>query len=97
MKKLLITCPILFLVACSSQQVVQQDTGIYDMKTVQEYQARVASGNTVTAEQKAKAAKDISDPIKMNASDSRQRVIYQRTPVVVPSIGFGYYRGYHHW
>ncbi|MDC2825307.1 hypothetical protein [Rodentibacter pneumotropicus] len=97
MKKLLMICSALFLVACNSQPPAQQDSGIYDMKTVQEYQARVASGNTVTAEQKARAAKDISDPIKMNASDNRSKVIYQRTPVIVPSIGFGYYRGYHHW
>lgn len=97
MKKLSMICSALFLAACSSQPSTQQDTGIYDMKTVQEYQAQVASGNTVTAEQKARVTKDISDPIKMNASDSRQKVIYQRAPVIVPSIGFGYYRGYHHW
>ncbi|BFU59381.1 MULTISPECIES: hypothetical protein [Rodentibacter] len=97
MKKLLMTFPIVFLVACSSTQP-QQDNGIYDMKTVQEYQARVASGNTVTAEQKANAARDIDDPIKVNASDSRPKVRYrQSVPVVVmPSVGFGYYRGYHH-
>lgn len=97
MKKLLTALPVLFLAACSSQQP-QPDTGIYDMKTVQEYQAQVASGRTVTAEQKARAARDIDDPIKMNASDNGSKVKYQRAPVaIVPSVGFGYYRGYHHW
>lgn len=97
MKKRLIGFSIAFLVSCSSEPV-QQDTGIYDMKTVQEYHARVASGNTVTAEQKARVAKDIDDPIKMNASDTRPKVIYQRAPVsVVPSVGFGYYHHRHHW
>ncbi|OOF50597.1 hypothetical protein BKK54_05790 [Rodentibacter genomosp. 1] len=97
MKKLFIAVPVLFLMACSSPQP-QQDTGIYDMKTVQEYQAQVASGRTVTAAQKAKVANEIDDPIKMNASDHSSKVKYQRAPVaIVPSVGFGYYRGYHYW
>ena len=98
MKKLLIALPVLFVAACSSQQP-QQDNGIYDMKAVQEYRARVASGNTVTAEQKARAAKDIEDPIKMNVSDTCPKsVSYQRAPVaIVPSVGFGYYHHRHHW
>lgn len=101
MKRLLTALPVLLLAACSSQQPEQQDTGIYDMKTVQEYRAQVESGRTVTAEQKARAARDIDDPIKVNASDTRPKTTtYQRAPIaVVPSVGFGYYRGYHrhHW
>lgn len=95
MKKLLTALSVLSLAACSSQQ---QDNGIYDMKTVQEYRAQVASGNTVSVAQKAKAAAQIEDPIKMNASDNRLKETYQRVPVaVVPSAGVGYYRGYHHY
>ncbi|OOF35702.1 hypothetical protein [Rodentibacter heidelbergensis] len=97
MKKLFITLPAFFLMACSAQQPTSQDSGIYDMKTVQEYQAQVASGRTVSAAQKARVANEMDDPIKMNASDSVQKVKYQRAPVaIVPSVGFGYYRGYHH-
>lgn len=95
MKKLLTALSVLSLAACSSQQ---QDNGIYDMKTVQEYRAQVASGNTVSVAQKAKATAQIEDPIKMNASDNRLKETYQRVPVaVVPSVGVGYYRGYHHY
>ncbi|OOF53402.1 hypothetical protein [Rodentibacter trehalosifermentans] len=96
MKKLFIALPGLFLIACSSQPP-QRDTGIYDMKTVQEYQVQVASGRTVSAAQKARVANEIDDPIKMNVSDSGSKVKYQRAPVaIVPSIGVGYYRGYRH-
>lgn len=97
MKKLLIALAILGPAACSTQ-APQQDNGIYDMKTVQAYRAQVMSGNTVTTAQKERAAQETEDPIKMNASDNATKVKYQRAPVaVVPSIGVGYYRGYHHW
>ncbi|OOF41314.1 hypothetical protein BKK49_05060 [Rodentibacter rarus] len=97
MKKLFIALPALFLMACSTQQTIPQDSGIYDMKTVQEYRAQVASGRTVSAAQKARVANEMEEPIKMNASDSVQKVKYQRAPVaIVPSVGVGYYRGYHH-
>ncbi|OOF59667.1 hypothetical protein [Rodentibacter myodis] len=96
MKKLLICLPALFLVACSSPQV-QQDSGVYDMKAVQEYRAKVLSGNTVSAAQKERTAKEIDEPMQMNVSDSRPKTHYQRTPIaIVPSIGLGYYHGYHH-
>ena len=98
MKKLVITFSILILAACSSQ-TPQQDNGIYDMKTVQEYRQQVMSGNTVTPLQKAKAKEQADDPIQMHVSDARPKSMsYQRAPVaIVPSVGFGYYHHRHHW
>ena len=88
-----ITC---LLVACSSDN--KPDSGIYDMKTVQEYNARVQSGNTVVASQKARVSKQEETPLKMNASDEKAKVrIISPTLPVVPAVGVGYYHHYHNW
>ena len=88
-----ITC---LLVACSSDN--KPDNGIYDMKTVQEYNARVQRGNTVVASQKARVSKQEETPLKMNASDDKAKVrIISPTLSVVPAVGVGYYHHYHNW
>ncbi|MFQ9121588.1 MAG: hypothetical protein ACLR5N_00005 [Haemophilus parainfluenzae] len=42
------------------------------MNTVQDYNSRVTSGNTVTAREKARVAQRDSVPNEVNASDHRQ-------------------------
>ena len=77
-------------VACSSQPVPQTEV-------LKDYQTRVATGDTVSAQQKARAAQYLEPEMKLNASDERPKVS-ERTispPVILPSIGLGYYG--HYW
>ena len=62
-----ISVVMLSLVGCSSQSE-QSSHAIYDMKTVQEYNARVISGNTVTQTQKDKITQQIDTSLKLNQS-----------------------------
>ena len=86
-KIVFVSCVILGLAACSSQPE-QTGGGVYDMKAVQEYNARVTSGNTVTQAQKN----------KLNASDNKVKIqVRSSLPVipVVPSVGYHY--NYHYF
>lgn len=65
-----ISVVMLSLVGCSSQSE-QSSHAIYDMKTVQEYNARVISGNTVTQTQKDKITQQIDTSLKLNQSDNK--------------------------
>lgn len=96
-KIVFVTCASLGLVACSSQPE-QTGNGVYDMKSVQEYNARVTSGNTVTDIQKEKVASQVDTNLKLNASDNKVRTrVRSSLPVipVVPSVGYHY--NYHHF
>ncbi|NYA27086.1 hypothetical protein [Haemophilus haemolyticus] len=93
----LIAFAVLGLAACSSQSE-QTGGGVYDMKAVQEYNARVTSGNTVTQAQKDKVASQVDTNLKLNASDNKVRTrVRSSLPVipVVPSVGYHY--NYHHF
>ena len=93
----LIAFAVLGLSACSSQSE-QTGGGVYDMKAVQEYNARVTSGNTVTQAQKDKVASQVDTNLKLNASDNKVRTrVISSLPVipVVPSVGYHY--NYHHF
>ncbi|WP_114909550.1 hypothetical protein [Haemophilus haemolyticus] len=93
----LIAFAVLGLVACSSQSE-QTGGGVYDMKAVQEYNARVTSGNTVTQAQKDKVASQVDTNLKLNVSDNKVRIrVRSSLPVipVVPSVGYHY--NYHHF
>lgn len=86
MKKYLLTLIPFVLAACSTPQ--QQSTVPMDMQTVQDYQQRVASGNTADKYTKPNEA-------TLNQSDRETKVIVR--PVVRPSVGIGYGWGrYHH-
>ena len=97
MKKIVfVTCAILGLAACASQP--EQTGGVYDMKAVQEYNARVTSGNTVTQAQKDKVASQVDTNLKLNASDNKVKIrVRSALPVipVVPSVGYHY--NYHYF
>lgn len=93
----LIAFAVLGLSACSSQSE-QTGGGVYDMKAVQEYNARVTSGNTVTQAQKDKVASQVDTNLKLNASDNKVKTrVRSSLPVipVVPSVGYHY--NYHHF
>lgn len=99
MKKLLLCALPLAITACSTP--VQQSTVPIDMQAVQEYQQRVASGNTVSVQQKQRVAQQVEPDEPLNQSDRRPKV-RQVQPVIYPSIGVGYYHGKghfhrHHW
>ena len=93
----LIAFAVLGLSACSSQSE-QTGGGVYDMKAVQEYNARVTSGNTVTQAQKDKVASQVDTNLKLNASDNKVKTrVRSSLPVipVVPSVGYHY--NYHYF
>lgn len=92
-----ISVVMLSLVGCSSQSE-QSSHAIYDMKTVQEYNARVISGNTVTQTQKDKITQQIDTSLKLNQSDNKVKTRTRRVlPVlpVTPSVGYHY--NYHYF
>ena len=96
-KIVFVSCVILGWVACSSQPE-QTGGGVYDMKSVQEYNARVTSGNTVTQAQKDNVASQVDTNLELNASDNKVRArVRSSLPVipVVPSVGYHY--NYHHF
>ena len=87
MKKIILLASILSVSACSLPE--QQSSVPLDMKTVQEYQQRIISGNTV----------DKNHPVQdeaLNQSDKRKREVYY-SPMPMPfiispiSYGYGYY------
>lgn len=85
--------------ACSAPE--QQSRIPLDMKTVEAYQQRVTSGNTVSEKQKQRVAQHLEVDEPLNQSDKRPKVIRQvvREPIIYPSIGidYGYHRHRHHW
>ena len=100
MKKLISIAALSVLTACTAPQeasTIGNGAAAYDMNTVQDYNARVTSGNTVSAREKAKVAQRDSVPNEMNASDHRSKHTgYSRIPVaIMPSVGVGYCR--HCW
>ena len=100
MKKLISIAALSVLTACTAPQeasTIGNGAAAYDMNTVQDYNARVTSGNTVSAREKAKVAQRDSIPNEMNASDHRYKQRgYSRVPVaIMPSVGVGYCR--HCW
>ncbi|WP_150539535.1 hypothetical protein [Actinobacillus vicugnae] len=99
MKRLTFIALSLVVAACATPP--QQSSVPLDMKTVAEYQQRVASGNTVSAKQKQRVAQQVEADEPLNQSDKRPKVVRQvvREPVIYPSIGigYGYHRHRHHW
>lgn len=88
MKKLILLAIPFVLSACATPE--QQSTVPMDMKAVQDYQHRVATGNTV--DKKHPEAQEA-----LNQSDRRAKstVHYGAAPVIYPVIHYGY--GYGHW
>lgn len=88
MKKWILPALPVLLAACSTP--VQQSSVPMDMKTVEEYQQRVASGQTVEAKQ--------TDKWELDKSDKQEKVVVieRRAPRVYPSLHYGYGWGRHH-
>ncbi|UAY76950.1 hypothetical protein K7G90_001143 [Pasteurella canis] len=84
---------IALLVGCT--QKFEQTNVQMDLKTLEQYNQRVKSGDTVAASEKQAYSKDIQSPL--NASDNRPKVEprpkYQQPSVIlVPSVGYHYTR-----
>ena len=98
MKKVFIlSAMVLGVAACSSPQ--SQPSAPLDMKSVEAYNQKVYSGNTVSANEK-KANVEVDTPL--NASDNAPKPVvvqpYARPRVVIaPTIGYGYHRYRHYW
>ncbi|WP_439241253.1 hypothetical protein [Lonepinella sp. BR2474] len=96
MNKIIFIMASMTLTACSSHPPMGQPQAPLDMKTVESYNQKVYSGNTVPANQKVQQA-----PVNMplNASDSQPKNTTTRRstfPVVLmPSVGYHY--GRYHW
>ncbi|MDO5054518.1 hypothetical protein ACFSAV_10640 [Pasteurella oralis] len=95
MKKLVLLFAIVLLVGCA--QKAEQTNVQMDLKTLEQYNQRVKSGDTVPVSKKQAYSKEVEYPL--NASDNRpkaeSRPRYQQPSVVlVPSIGYHYSRWY---
>ncbi|AKD38013.1 hypothetical protein I926_03425 [Pasteurella multocida subsp. multocida OH4807] len=95
MKKLIVLSAGILLIGCTQQ--MPQGNVQMDMKTLQEYNQRVSSGNTVPADQKQAYSKEVDH--ELNASDSRPKVqtrtIYRPTPMMfLPSVSYRYNYNY---
>ena len=93
MKKLISIAALAVLTACTAPQEassIGNGAAAYDMNTVQDYNSRVTSGNTVTAREKARVAQRDSVPNEVNASDHRPKSTgYSRYPIaIMPTFGY---------
>lgn len=96
---LAIFCVCFWLSACSAPE--QTLTAPLDMQTVNEYNHKVYSGNTVPAEQRTKNPKTVEIPLNSSDYEQKVKVMEQSKPriILAPSIGYYHrygYRGYHH-
>ncbi len=96
---LAIFCVCFWLSACSAPE--QTRTAPLDMQTVNEYNHKVYSGNTVPAEQRTKNPKTVEIPLNSSDYEQKVKVMEQSKPriILAPSIGYYHrygYRGYHH-
>ncbi|MDA5610222.1 hypothetical protein NM952_05605 [Pasteurella multocida subsp. multocida] len=69
MKKLILLLPALFLVGCVAQKNVE--SAQMDLKTLEEYNQRVKSGNTVDPSQKQAYSKEVEH--QANLSDTQPK------------------------
>ena len=88
-----------WLSACSAPE--QTRTAPLDMQTVNEYNHKVYSGNTVPREQRTKNPKAMEIPLNSRDYEAKAKVIEHAKPriILAPSIGYYHrygYRGYHH-
>ena len=96
---LAIFCACFWLSACSAPE--QTRTAPLDMQTVNEYNHKVYSGNTVPPEQSTKNPKAVEIPLNASDYEAKAKVIEHAKPrlILAPSIGYYHrygYRGYHH-
>lgn len=90
MKKLILLAIPVVLSACATPE--QQSTVPMDMKAVQDYQYRVATGKTVD-----KKHKEPQEALNQSDRRSKNKVYYRTAPVIYPSIHYGYGYRYGRW
>ena len=85
----------LVLSACTSPKQVTNNAPL-DMQTVNAYQVKVNSGNTVSAKYKVVDPKPTDNVLDASDSTPKMKVYYERRrPSVIVEPSFGYYRGWH--
>ncbi|KNE85853.1 lipoprotein [Aggregatibacter aphrophilus] len=85
----------LVLSACTSPKQVTNNAPL-DMQTVNAYQVKVNSGNTVSAKYKVVDPKPTDNVLDASDSVPKMKVYYERRrPSVIVEPSFGYYRGWH--
>lgn len=95
MKKIILLLFTFTLVACSNQAEIEKTQVPLDLKTVEIYQANIYSGNTVGPNPRQTIPNNVELPL--NSSDNTSKDNHQMNQpriVVIPSIGYGYYRAY---
>ncbi len=95
MNKLVFILTSILLTACTSHPEVGQPQAPLDMKSVDTYNAKIYSGNTVPDNQKVKQNTPVNMP--MNASDNQPKVSSRTTTPVILMPSIGYHYGHHHW
>ncbi|MGC7560571.1 hypothetical protein [Pasteurella sp. PK-2025] len=95
MKKILFALSFILLFACSAKQPIEPV--VLDHKTLEEYQHKVLTGDTVPAHQKQAYSTAVESPL--NASDYQEKkktdgVMTRPNVVLVPSVGYHYNRWY---
>ncbi|WP_386691191.1 MULTISPECIES: hypothetical protein [unclassified Lonepinella] len=94
MKKFIFILASILLTACTSHPEVGQPQAPLDMASVNAYNTKVYSGDTVPANQKVK-----QPPVNMplNASDSQPKTTTKTTTPVVLMPSIGYHYGRYRW
>lgn len=82
----------MLLVACSTPP--NQPKAPLDMQSVQEYNAKVYSGNTVPLAERMKSPKQVDIPVNQSDQQSRKSPVMRVNPNI--AVGVGYGRGYCH-
>ena len=93
-KSLVIVGGALFLSACTSPKQTTNNVPL-DMKAVNAYQAKVNSGNTVSAKYKVVDPKPTDNILNASDSEPKVKVYHERRPSVIVAPSFGYYRGWY--
>ncbi|WP_293731039.1 hypothetical protein [uncultured Actinobacillus sp.] len=92
MKQKILISLFSILTACTTPQ--NQPKAPLDMQAVQEYNAKVYSGNTVPLAERMKSPKQVDTPVNQSDQQSRKSPVMRVNPNI--AVGVGYGRGYCH-
>lgn len=96
-KQFLVLASACVLAACSSATQYQPQAPL-DTQAVQEYNAKVYSGNTVPEHQRVKTPKQIETPLNQSDHQPRQSSTVKVNPNIAVGVGYGWgHRHHRHW
>ncbi|PVX42987.1 hypothetical protein C8D76_101326 [Pasteurella langaaensis DSM 22999] len=84
------------LAACSSAPQNQPQAPL-DTQAVQDYNAKVYSGNTVPKEQRVKTPKQVEMPLNQSDNQPRQNSGVKVNPNIAVGVGYGWGHHHRHW